>query len=484
MINSILWHDYETFGISPAFDRPAQFAAIRTDEDLNIIGEPIELFCQPQEDYLPHPEAVLVTGIQPQMLKQKGSLEADFFAAIYQHTMQAGTCTAGYNSIRFDDEFTRYGLYRNFFDPYEREYKNNNSRWDLLDVMRAAYALRPDGINWPTTDDGKVSFKLENLSVANNIEHANAHDALADVRATIALAQRLKQAQPKLYAYFYQRRYKQALLPLINIAEKKPLLHVSGRIGVERGCMAVMVPLCMHPKNKNSVIMFDLSQSPQCLFDLTAQELQARLFTPEQTLLEQGLERVHLKQVHLNKSPILAPANTLDAQSAKRWQLDGTRLREHRALLQKGQDLTAKLHSVFHQPELDKQRFEQNKDVDAGLYNGFFKPQDKLSINAIRSMNAEQLATHTLHFNDPRLEEMLFRYKARNYPQSLTEQEHQRWQTHKVAKLCQSDNPQILTFQRFAQALQDASVQYENAADKLALLQELQWYAESIYPLE
>ncbi len=483
-MNSILWHDYETFGISPAFDRPAQFAAIRTDEELNPIGEPIELFCQPQEDYLPHPEAVLVTGIEPQSLRKKGTHEAQFFADIHAQTIQANTCTAGYNSIRFDDEFTRYGLYRNFYDPYEREYKNDNSRWDLLDVMRAAYALRPEGINWVIDSNGKPSFKLENLSAANGIEHSNAHDALADVRATIALAQCVQRAQPRLYAYLYQHRRKQTLQPLINIPEKKPLVHISGRISAERGCMAVVAPICMHPKNKNSLIVFDLSQSPECLFALSSEEIQTRLFTSEQELNEQGLERIRLKEIHLNKSPILAPVNSIDANTVTRWQLDGAILRKHRAMLQQGEDLTSKLHAVFHQPELDKQRFEQNNDVDAGLYHGFFNAQDKLTINAIRSMTPEQLTAQQFHFQDPRLEEMLFRYKARNWPHCLSEQEHERWQAHRISKLCKSSHPQILNFQDFANALQDAALKHQDEPKKLALLQELQWYGESLYPQE
>lgn len=481
-MSSILWHDYETFGIHPAFDRPAQFAAIRTDEELNIIDEPVELFCQPQDDYLPHPEAVLVTGIQPQSLLEKGTNEAEFFYSLYQQMMQPETCTAGYNSIRFDDEFSRYGFYRNFYDPYEREYKNNNSRWDLLDAMRAAYALRPEGINWPKHEDGKVSFKLEHLSVANGIEHGQAHDAVADVRATIAVAQTLRKAQPKLYEYLYTRRRKQMLLPLINIEEKKPLLHISGRIPVEQGCMSIVVPICWHPKNKNSLIVFDLSQTPELLFDLDEEQIRARIFTAQKDLPE-GVERIRLKEVHLNKSPVLAPANTLDEASVKRWQIDGSILRKHRALLQAGEDLTAKLHSVFHQPELDKERYEQTKDVDAGLYSGFFDNQDKLAMSAIRSMNGEQLAEQTFKFKDSRLAEMLFRYRARNYPDSLNEEEYARWQAHKISKLCENPPPNVLGFQGFAQALEQAVKTHQSDAAKVQALQELQWYAESIYPL-
>ncbi|MGD9660496.1 MAG: exodeoxyribonuclease I, partial [Porticoccaceae bacterium] len=135
-MTSIFWHDYETTGTSPALDRPIQFAGIRTDEDLNIIGEPLSLYCQPSKDILPHPEACLVTGISPQLAEAKGVPEPEFIAAIHRQFMVPGTCGAGYNSIRFDDEVTRNTLYRNFYDPYEREWQGGNSRWDIIDMVR------------------------------------------------------------------------------------------------------------------------------------------------------------------------------------------------------------------------------------------------------------------------------------------------------------------------------------------------------------
>ena len=184
---TILWHDYETWGVSPKFDKPSQFAGIRTDLDLNIIGEPEMFYCQPPQDYLPQPEACLVTGITPQKALREGLTEAEFAERIHSLFSQPNTCVAGYNSIRFDDEVTRYLLYRNFYDPYAREWQNGNSRWDIIDMIRACYALRPEGIEWPTVErDGQqvVSFRLELLTKANGIEHEAAHDAMSDVYAT------------------------------------------------------------------------------------------------------------------------------------------------------------------------------------------------------------------------------------------------------------------------------------------------------------
>jgi len=224
---TFLWHDYETSGADPKRDRPLQFAAIRTDENLNIIGDPIEIYCKPSDDFLPHPQACLITGITPQHAIREGVCEAQFIAQINAQMSVPGTCSVGYNSIRFDDEITRYTLYRNFYDPYAREWQNQCSRWDLIDMVRLTRALRPDGIEWPDYDDGSPCFKLEELSKANGIEHSNAHDAMADVYATIELARIIRDKQRKLYDFVLSNKTKQAAQSFLDVSTMKPALHVS-----------------------------------------------------------------------------------------------------------------------------------------------------------------------------------------------------------------------------------------------------------------
>jgi exodeoxyribonuclease-1 len=96
----------------------------------------------------------MVTGITPQEAREKGVNEAEFARRIHDLFTVPNTCVVGYNNIRFDDEVTRNIFYRNFYDPYAWSWQNRNSRWDLLDIMRACYALRPEGINWPENDEG------------------------------------------------------------------------------------------------------------------------------------------------------------------------------------------------------------------------------------------------------------------------------------------------------------------------------------------
>ncbi|WP_369985935.1 exodeoxyribonuclease I [Thalassolituus sp.] len=476
-MNTIVWYDYETFGANPAWDRPAQFAAIRTDEDLNEIEEPVEIFCRQSDDYLPHPEAVLITGITPQDCQRRGVPERDFIRRINEMFSQPGTCVAGYNSIRFDDEFTRYTLYRNFLDPYAREWQGGNSRWDILDVVRCAYALRPDGIEWPKNDQGKVSFKLEHLTAANGLDHGKAHDAVSDVRATIALARLIKEKQPKLYRYLYQHRSKQALGGLIDASSHKPLMHVSGMYPVEQGCMAVVAPLCWHPTNKNSFIAWDLSVDPTPLYDLTPQQIAERVFTRTADMPE-GMERLPLKEIHINKSPVIAPANTLTPDQAERWSISGEALRRHLKILRDAGTLSDKMAEVF-----GNRQFADIADVDARLYDGFFSNADKQAMDEIQNMEGWDLADYPSPFQDDRGEEMLFRYRARNFADTLSEEERERWEQHRTSRLMQGvPGSPLLTFEQFAPLLEQAAQRVADDPHKLEWIYELQMYAESIFP--
>jgi exodeoxyribonuclease-1 len=231
---SFLFYDLETFGADPRRSRIAQFAAIRTDLELNQVDEPISFFVRPADDLLPSPAATLITGISPQHALREGVSEAEAFARIFEQMSLPETCTLGYNSLRFDDEFVRHGLFRNFFDPYEREWRGGNCRWDLLDVLRLAHALRPEGIEWPLREDGQVSFRLEHLAAANGVREGDAHEALSDVRALIGMARRLKAAQPRLWDYALRLRDKRYAAQLLDTTAMRPALHVSQRYPAAR----------------------------------------------------------------------------------------------------------------------------------------------------------------------------------------------------------------------------------------------------------
>lgn len=479
MAQTFYWHDYETFGTDPSRDRPVQFAGLRTDADLNVIGEPLVLFAKPAPDQLPHPEACLVTGITPQQALKEGVTEAEFIARIHAELAMPGTCGIGYNSLRFDDEVTRYTLYRNFYDAYEREWKNGNSRWDIIDMVRTAYALRPEGINWPQKEDGLPDFRLENLTAANGITHEAAHDALSDVHATIAMARLVREKQPKLYAYLLAQRSKQAVLSHIDMANLKPLLHVSGMFGAINSNIGLIVPLAPHPTNKNEVIAFDLSKNPQSLFELSPEDIAAQLFTRTDELPE-GVERPGIKNIHVNRCPVLLPPKMANPDIAARVGLDGALCRHHLQLLREhknrhGKDFERKLQQVFSLRE-----FAPITDPERALYGGgFFSDADKALMSQVRAASPEALAVQSFPFEDKRLGEMLWRYRARNFPQSLNDEEQMRWEEFRYQRLEDPEAGASLVLEQYHAIIE------EKLADKprpehVKILEALQAYGDDL----
>ncbi|ACS85998.1 exodeoxyribonuclease I [Musicola paradisiaca] len=462
-------HDYETFGKHPAKDRPAQFAGIRTDQDFNVIGEPVVIYCQPADDYLPDPEAVMITGITPQLASSKGIGEVDFARQIHDAFSTPGTCIMGYNNIRFDDEVSRNLFYRNFIDPYAYSWQNGNSRWDLLDALRACYALRPEGIVWPENEEGFPSFRLEHLTRANGIEHEHAHDAMSDVYATIAMARLFKQTQPRLFDYLYQLRNKNKVNALIDIAEMKPLVHVSGMFGAARGNTSWIVPLAWHPENRNAVIVCDLAGDIDPLLNLSADALRTRLYT-RRDLLGENESPVPIKLVHINKCPVLAPAATLRPEDAARLGVDRQRCLDNLKLLRQHPLVREKVVALF----ADAPAFEPAADVDLQLYDGFFGDADRAAMTIIRETAPQHLPALKLQFADRRMEELLFRYRARNFPGTLDDQEQQRWLRHRR---------EIFTPERLQSYSETLESLYQIHADdekKIALLKALFTYAQQL----
>ena len=479
MSHTFLWHDYETFGIDTRRDRPAQFASVRTDAQLNEIGEPLMLYCQPSNDYLPDPASCLITGITPQIAWQRGVNEREFANRIEAEMAQPGTISVGYNSIRFDDEVTRFLFWRNLMDPYAREWQNQCGRWDLMDVVRMVFALRPDGINWPTKEDGTHSFKLEDLTRANGLAHEAAHDALSDVRATIALARLVRQHQPKLFDFALALHKKDRVAAELHLpataAHARPFLHVSGMFGAERGCLAVMWPLASHPTNKNEIIAWDLAQDPSELATLSAEQLRLRMFTRSADLPE-GVQRLPIKTIHLNKSPmVVSQLKTLTPAMAQRWQMDMDAALAHAAIARDLPDMSALWQAVFaRQPEPGAP-----VDPEQDLYAGFVSNGDRHRLNELRAMGGAQLAQAKTSFDDPRLTELLWRYRARNFADSLSPEEEERWEAHRKARLMDGAGGA-----RTAEQLQTQTEELFDTADERAqeILGALSDYVTEIAP--
>ena len=451
MSATFYWHDYETFGVDPRADRPAQFAGLRTDTDLNPVGQPLELYCRLSPDYLPHPEACGLTGIGPATVARLGVCERDFITAIQAELARPETCTVGYNSLRFDDELTRCTLFRNLLDPYAREWQNGNSRWDLLDVMRLARAFRPEGMVWPETEDGTPSFRLEHLTAANGIPHAAAHTALADVEATVALARKLKQAQPRLWEFALKARSKQWVRSQVDPAHPQVIIHVSGMFKAAQGAFSLMWPVGDLKGRATEILLWDLREDCTPFLDLDLPALKARLYGGREELANQGLTRLPVKTLHTNRCPmVVRDLRMLTPAVAERYGVDLAQAEARGADLQTRAAFLERLREAAGQPF----QGASSDDPDFSIYGGgFWSDADRACLNRIVSTSPKDMAALKPAFKDPRLPELFFRYRARNWPEYLTPREQIRWEDHCRERRTHAAVPSLLDDGTFKEAL-------------------------------
>ncbi len=465
MANSFYWYDLETSGTDPKWDRIVQFAGLRTDMDLNPLEDEYSTYVALADDVLPNPEAVLVTGITPQLTHQRGIPEAQALRRINDIFAMPGTCVVGYNSLRFDDEFTRYGLYRNLMDPYAREWQQGNSRWDLLDLVRAAGALRREGIVWPEDEQGLPVYRLEVLTQANGIAHTQAHDAMSDVRATVAMARLIKQQQPKLFDYYFSLRQKKAVRALLEPHGARLCVHVSALYPRTRSGVGPIISLARHPTNANSLIVVDLAEDIEPLLRMRSEEIAAKLFTADPA------ERPPLRELRINRCPFVAPLEVVADADAARLGLDLKQIKARaRRLQQPG--LADKIANAYRHRDLPA-----STDPDAGLYDRFLLDEDRSRCQSLHTTLAEG-RWQDMDFADQRLRVLAQRMKARSYPALLEADEQSNWQQFVASKLTQAGDWQTLA--EFESRLQALAAAEHNSPAAQALLGSLAEHAVDI----
>ena len=468
MAQTFFFYDLETSGLNPRQDRIMQFAGQRTDMNLEPIGEPYNLLVMLNDDTLPSPDALMVTGITPQKTVEEGYTEAQFARMLSEEIFTPDTIAVGFNNIRFDDEFIRHLLWRNFHDPYEWSWKDGRSRWDLLDVVRLTRALRPEGINWPLDDKGEPSNRLELITSANGIAHENAHDALADVTALIAVTKLIKQKQPQLYDYLLKMRDKKVVQQLVNVDDKKPFVYASGRYDKEFAKTTVAFPLTT--SRNGGVVVYDLRYDPTPFVGLSEEKLAAKIFASWEERQAENFVKLPVKELQYNRCPAVAPLGVLEQGDG--WQkisLDLKTVQKHQNILLKHPDFAEKLRSIFE----NKPAFKKLPDPEAQLYDGFLNDRDRLRVEAVRNADERELADFYPEFQDERLTPLLLHYKARNFPRSLSEDDLAQWEIWRAQHL-QAQLPGFMaSLQRLASTATD---------EQQFILQELQLWAEAVLP--
>ena len=473
-MRTFFFYDLETSGFSARYDRIMQFAGQRTDDELEPIGQPVNILVKLTDDILPSPGAVLTTHITPQMTVADGISEADFCRYFLEQVATPDTTILGYNSTRFDDEFIRHTLWRNFHDPYQWAWAEGRDRWDLLDVTRLVRALRPEGINWPTkrvaeTDQLITTVNLVDMAKCNGFENDNAHDALADVKALINLAKLLRRSQPTMWRYLLDHHDKRSVLNIIVPGQPKPFVYASGRYSSSYQKTTVATVIA-EGRTPNSYLVWDLRYDPVDFISLSEAEMLGNLTADRATRRQDDFVPVPIKELSINKCPAVAPLGVLDAASETRISLSQAEAMKHYHQLNSQAGLIKRLTRAWCKRPV----FPPASDVEGKLYDSFTPKSDQTKIRLVAAADSTGLADLHPNFTDERLDELLFRYKARQYPASLSESEEERWRKFRRAKL-ERELPAYLS--------ELSKLANSTAADQF-ILEELQLWAESIAPVD
>lgn len=482
MAASFFFYDLETSGFSPSAARVMQFAGQRTDENLEPIGEPINVLIKLSGDVLPDPDAIMLTGITPQSTIVEGLAEAEFLRYFYDEVVKPDTIFLGYNTVRFDDEFMRTMHYRNFYDPYEWHWMDGCSRWDILDLVRMTRALRPEGIEWPVTDEGKPTNRLELLSKANGLDHDQAHDALSDVTATIAVARLIRNKQPDLFQYLLNCRTKKRTAEIVG--QGQAFVYTSGRYPSQNLHTTAVIMLAKHA-NQDSALVYDLRYDPTPFFAMTPKQLvDAWAYKADRA---DDDVRLPVKTLKYNRCPAIAPLGVIkdDATQARIDLTIDTIQQNLQKLKTKHQEFAANVLEAVRL--MDETRAAERgpaadptpNTVDSMMYDGFFGADDKQLMSAVRAAQPDQISDTGSQFKDARLKQLLPLYKARNYPRHLSAEERQAWERHVAEQLFEGG--QNSTLSKYFARLQ-ALAAGQLTSQQEYLLEELQLYGESVMP--
>lgn len=477
MSASFFFYDLETSGFGASTARIMQFAGQRTDLDLHPIGDPENIMIKLTEDILPDPDAVMVTGITPQTVRAEGITEAAFLRHFSDVIATPDTIFVGYNTVRFDDEFMRYLHYRNFYDPYEWQWQDGRSRWDMLDVVRMTRALRPEGIEWPFDVQGRPTNRLELLTGINKLDHTHAHDALSDVEATIAVARLIRNKHTKLFDYLLAMRHKNKIADLVEGGE--PFVYTSGKYPSEFDKTTIVTTICAHPK-RQAAFVYDLRHDPRVYLDKTPEQL-VELWRWKK---EPDEPRLPIKTLQYNRCPAIAPLGVLDRKSQERIKIDVHKAMEYKKILEASKDFEVRLCKAWEIMEGLQQSqsslLSTQADVDTGMYDGFFAAPDKQAMRVVRAADPKELGTLDLHFQDTRLSALLPLYKARNHPEFLTSEERAEWERFCAGRLMGGGKQSRMA--HFFTRLQEIAAREHLTSHQQYLIEELRLYAESIVP--
>lgn len=388
-----LFYDIETTGLNKCFDQVLQFAAIRTDHQLNELSR-YEIQIKLNPDVIVSPAALITHRIGIAEFS-KGLSEYEAIQKIHALFNTPNTITVGYNSLGFDDEFLRFSFYRNLLSPYTHQYANNCGRIDIYPITLLYYLFKPNHLKWPN-NNGSVNLKLENLNAMNQFFQGQAHNAMVDVEVTLALARKLFEDQTM---WHYVIDYFQKKNDESRIANQTIGFLVNGKIGAESRYIAPVLYLGQHLHYKNQLLYLRLDDP--------------NLIKTKQDKLK---ESTRIFKKRLGEPPIFLP------DKDRYWQLISDErkkmVEQNKQWLGNNSEL---LKSITQYYQHEKYPEVPERDADAALYAiGFPTPAEEKcfqQFHAAKTVEKEALAMRISH--SVRREQAI-RILGRHFPEYLS----------------------------------------------------------------
>ncbi|SHH63400.1 exodeoxyribonuclease I [Ferrimonas marina] len=477
-----IWYDFEASTTEVDGIGVTQVALIVTDGNLNEI-ERFEMKCRLGDDIIPHPGAVLVTGHTPQSLAE---FPSDYEVAEKTRELLLkydGACLAGYNSSNFDDEVMRRWMYRNLMPPYDHEWKMGRSRLDLLPVLRMVHALAPGVFKWPTKEvenpDGTigegVSFKLDQLSGLNGIEHENAHDALADVECLIKISQMIRERVPLVWEAALKCRdwaYNNTI-----IDGGKPFLMTSPYLN-KTNYFGLFMNVASSGKKERYV--YNLMVDPAQFDGLSEQEIVDLIYSKKEDMPE-GIERPGLTKVKTNGVPQVFPTRlptgemVLSPETMSHCSLDGQAIRANAKALMERRKTWERVVTLLMAKEFDPKPDWPDYD----LYSGGFLSRDETHRieQALSRPIEERVAFAEL---DTRVGRIVFLQIGRADPDLFNEEQREQWDRFVREKLSGSDKYPGYTIDQCVQDIAQIKRERDLTEQQVAQLDDLLAYCKEI----
>ncbi|VFQ45246.1 exodeoxyribonuclease I [Desulfoluna butyratoxydans] len=470
-MKSYLFYDLETSGLNKSFDQILQFAAIRTDMHLKEL-ERYNIVVSLRPDVVPSPMATIThrIGIEKCM---EGICEYEAVRHIHALMNREGTISLGYNTLGFDDEFLRFAFHRNLLPPYTHQWANGCSRMDLLPITVLYHLYKPEGLTWPRLEDGRSTLKLEKLSQANALAEGQAHDALVDVEATLALARRFM-AEGKMWEYvagsFNKKEDALRLAKLPVRHESSAGQHAWGimtgsRFGAEAAYQAPVLAIGESLPYKNQTLWLRLDD--------------------EALINGEGAveERVWVIRKRMGEPNVILPP--LDRFVSRLTPERLAQVEENLAWLKAHPDEFARIirhHREFRYPEIP------NLDADTCLYqNGFLSKAEEALCAKFHRAGPDAMAEAMQAMAPGHVRELATRILFRNYPEFSDEEVFEAFETFMARVHPQGEEPPMVDFRGDARltpaaAMEEiARVRAEVSLDEEQgqLLDELEGYLSS-----